>query len=211
MPKKSEFPRLRVHTRKGKDGQVWTSYYWDGRAAKTKDIPLGNDYGPALERWKEIEQKGSTWRPPRRIAVARREIGKRRRFAETLWDDLPQWGKRMYLNAEKRAAALGSPFLLTVDDLAATISRAGKRCEVSGIEFVEGQGRHPFAPSIDRINSSIGYRADNIRVVCLIVNFALNSWGEEPLFTLAESLLRNGMRNHSGNGQPAEFEAALSP
>ena len=183
----SEYPRLRTHTRRGASGQTWTSYFWDGRVAKVKDIPLGTDLGLAIERWKEIE-RGVYIKPAKEKVAGRRVVGKRRKFTAGLWDELPQWGKRMYLNAETRAATLGHPFVLTVGELAATIKRANGKCEVSGIEF-EGDGkRDPFSPSVDRIDSRIGYRADNIRVVCLIVNFAMNTWGEAPLRLLAERL-----------------------
>lgn len=56
MPKKVPYPRLRSHTRKGKAGQVWTSYYWDGRPDGEKDTPLGNDYTEALRQWHELAE-----------------------------------------------------------------------------------------------------------------------------------------------------------
>lgn len=31
MPKRSKHPRLRVHVKRGKAGQVWTSYWFDNR------------------------------------------------------------------------------------------------------------------------------------------------------------------------------------
>jgi integrase len=51
MPKKTRYPGLRSHTRKGKGGQRWTSYYLDCRPAK--DIPLGSDYAEAVLKWHE--------------------------------------------------------------------------------------------------------------------------------------------------------------
>ena len=42
-----------------------------------------------------------------------------------------------------------------------------------------GQARRPFAPSLDRIDSSGGYTRDNTRLVCQAVNFALNAFGED--------------------------------
>lgn len=182
-------PRFRSHTRTGKNGQTWTNYYWDGRASQTKDIPLGNDLNLAIERWKQIE--GGSYKPPAKPKrVARRLAGKRRKFAVDLWDGVPPWGKRMFLSAETRAASLGRPFVLTVDQLRAAIDRAGGFCEVSGIPFSHAGERHPFSPSVDRIDSKIGYQEGNIRIVCLIANFAMNTWGEEPLYVLAESVWR---------------------
>lgn len=54
MPKKIEHPRLRVHVRKGKGGQVWTSWYYDRRPDGLPDLPLGNDYAEALKLWDEV-------------------------------------------------------------------------------------------------------------------------------------------------------------
>jgi site-specific recombinase XerD len=51
MPKKTRYPGLRVHVRKGKNGQCWRSWYLDCRPAK--DIPLGSDYAEAVRKWHE--------------------------------------------------------------------------------------------------------------------------------------------------------------
>jgi hypothetical protein len=55
MPKKTKYPRLRTHVRKGAKGQVWTSWYYDRRPEP--DIPLGNDYQEALKKWDEIHNR----------------------------------------------------------------------------------------------------------------------------------------------------------
>jgi integrase len=52
MPKKTRYPGLRSHTRKGKGGQRWTSFYLDRRPEK--DIPLGSDYTEAVRKWAEL-------------------------------------------------------------------------------------------------------------------------------------------------------------
>jgi integrase len=52
MPKKTRYPGLRVHVRKGKNGQVWRSWYMDRRPEK--DIPLGSDYTEAIRKWAEL-------------------------------------------------------------------------------------------------------------------------------------------------------------
>jgi integrase len=51
MPKKTRYPGLRVHVRKGKNGQCWRSWYLDCRPAK--DIALGSDYAEAVRKWHE--------------------------------------------------------------------------------------------------------------------------------------------------------------
>lgn len=57
MPKTSAYPRLRVYIKRGKKGQVWTSYAYDMRGTGQPDIPLGNNYAAALLRWQEITEQ----------------------------------------------------------------------------------------------------------------------------------------------------------
>ena len=52
--KKSKYPRLRSHTRKGRSGQVWVSYWFDMRGTGKPDIPLGKDYATAILQWAKI-------------------------------------------------------------------------------------------------------------------------------------------------------------
>jgi site-specific recombinase XerC len=54
MPKRTPYPRLRTHVRKGAKGQVWVSYFYDRRPEK--DIPLGSDYDEAIKKWREIHE-----------------------------------------------------------------------------------------------------------------------------------------------------------
>jgi hypothetical protein len=66
----------------------------------------------------------------------------------------------------------------------------GARCALTGIQFDlcvvgTGQARRPFAPSLDRIDSSEGYTRDNTRLVCQAVNFALNAFGEDVFREIA--------------------------
>jgi len=69
------------------------------------------------------------------------------------------------------------------------IIEQGFRCAVTGAKFDltvdEKSGRRPMAPSIDRIDSSLGYTEDNVRLVCQITNLALNNWGEDYLLKIA--------------------------
>jgi integrase len=54
MPKPSKYPKLRASIKRGKAGQVWTSYWYDMRGTGKPDVALGNDYTEALRRWAEI-------------------------------------------------------------------------------------------------------------------------------------------------------------
>lgn len=105
--------------------------------------------------------------------------------------------RSLYLLAQtrKRAKAKGLPFDL--DAHAATIQQridAGI-CELTGYPFdltpCEEKGIRKFnGPSIDRIDNARGYTYDNIRIVLNIVNFAMNTWGEDVLREVMEYWLR---------------------
>lgn len=91
--------------------------------------------------------------------------------------------KSVRRNAERR----GLPYVLGEADLEHMVARAGGRCEVTGIRFSMrrfGTPRAPFAPSIDRIDCSLGYAPGNVRLVCQIANLAMNEWGDDALIRL---------------------------
>jgi hypothetical protein len=57
MPKTSKYPKLRVCVKRGRAGQVWTSYWYDKRGTGEPDIPLGTDLGEAIRRWDELHNR----------------------------------------------------------------------------------------------------------------------------------------------------------
>lgn len=48
--------------------------------------------------------------------------------------------------------------------------------------------QEPFAPSLDRVEIAKGYTPDNTRVVCMVFNFARNTWGDAPVLQMAAAL-----------------------
>lgn len=64
------------------------------------------------------------------------------------------------------------------------------RCQVTNISFVLTDGHHPFAPSLDRIDSCKGYTKDNIQVVVLIYNTAKRQFLHEDVMTMAQALVK---------------------
>jgi len=72
------------------------------------------------------------------------------------------------------------------------VARADGRCEVTGIPFsfdhVRGVSRRPWVPSLDRKNSRKGYTKENVRLVCVAANLAMNEWGVSVLKRLADSM-----------------------
>lgn len=88
----------------------------------------------------------------------------------------------VFRQTKKNAAKRGIPFEIDQVFFFSLLKRQDHRCAVSGIEFTDdkpaGSTRRPYAPSIDRIDSSIGYTEQNTRVVCTAVNYAMNEWGD---------------------------------
>ena len=82
---------------------------------------------------------------------------------------------------------------LSKDELKALWARANGKCQLTGIPFSSerkpGCVKRPWMPSVDRIDCSKGYTADNCRLVCVAVNLALNEFGDEVLLTIAKGLL----------------------
>lgn len=97
-------------------------------------------------------------------------------------------------NAKRRAKEASIDFDLDKDFIDILYNQQGGKCAVTGIDFIFEKGetfRRPFAPSIDRVDSTIGYIKDNVRLVCTVVNISLNEFGEEVFRKMCEAYLEN--------------------
>lgn len=68
------------------------------------------------------------------------------------------------------------------------------KCAITNIDFCFEKSksfRRPFSPSIDRIDSSLGYSKNNVRLVCTIVNLALNEFGDDAFDKMCKSYVEN--------------------
>ena len=106
----------------------------------------------------------------------------------------PPWARRLHTKIKYSAKKRGISFALTFNELDSIICESHGRCSLTGIklEWPETKSHHihPWLPSIDRINSSMGYTRENVRIVCAAVNIALNEWGVETLEMVAARLLK---------------------
>lgn len=66
------------------------------------------------------------------------------------------------------------------------------RCAITGKTFnLQKYGiKRAFAPSIDRINCNEGYSKNNVRLVCLIVNIALNDFGDAAIDIMCQEYIK---------------------
>jgi hypothetical protein len=177
MPKVTQYPKLRSHTRSRKRAGSLTYYFFDMRGTGKPDVNLGTDWALALKRWAEI----SASMPPRQKAV-------KPPHPNAAYMALPAWAKKLYQAAKHRATDTGRRFTLTRNEFAAVVRR-DQCCAVSGMPFQQGK-RHPFSPSLDRRDSRGGYTLENVRIVVLAANVAMNSWGDGALAELASAVVK---------------------
>lgn len=99
--------------------------------------------------------------------------------------------------AKNRSARKGITCTLTAADITSALEAAGDRCEITGLAFDYGPKknadwrRRPMAPSLDRRSNKGGYDLDNIRVVCVCVNIAINEWGLENFEKVCQAFVKN--------------------
>lgn len=104
----------------------------------------------------------------------------------------------MRIRARERSQVRGQEIEITTEDVYLMLVDSGARCAVTGIALdlsppTDGQKkRRPWAPSIDRIDSTKGYTKNNSRIVCCAANFAMNMWGEGILVKMLQSYKTSG-------------------
>ena len=84
---------------------------------------------------------------------------------------------------------------IDLDFLTNLCEQQNGKCKLTDIDFTfklrEKEKGHfnPFNPSIDKIDSKKGYTKDNVRLVCVVVNLALNEFGEEVFKLMCQSYI----------------------
>lgn len=100
------------------------------------------------------------------------------------------WLRKTYASVLRRTRGKGWTSCLTLQELSQILLQSGGRCAVTGLRFtLSAKVRDPFAASLDRIDSSLGYNYGNVRIVLLAVNLAMSHWGEESLMIIARALI----------------------
>lgn len=69
------------------------------------------------------------------------------------------------------------------------------KCEATGVDLClehdENVTHAAFAPSIDRIDNSLGYTKNNCRIVCVCYNKAKSDYSSESVLKMAIGLVKN--------------------
>ena len=149
------------------------------RVAGQRGCDLPSPTSPSFEQALADARQGVRVGPARQRAIAR--MADVRRYA------FEQFAFRVVAKAKERSSSR-IPFALTAEHVIALAERQDYRCAVTGIALdispPKRTRRKPFEPSLDRIRPNLGYVEGNVRVVCNIVNFAMNEWGEDALWDL---------------------------
>lgn len=100
----------------------------------------------------------------------------------------------LFNSTKKSASERELAFDLSKEFIEELFASQNHKCAITKILFDNrvsgGTGKsNPFRPSIDRIDCSQGYTKDNVRLVCVAVNFALNEFGEAVFKQICEAYL----------------------
>ena len=103
--------------------------------------------------------------------------------------------KKSLRGAKSRSKEKNLDFDLTFDYLFELNKSQNSCCKLTNLPFDLNPpkykaGHNPFSPSIDRIDSTKGYTKDNVRLVCIAINIALNQFGEDFFFNLVKNYLK---------------------
>lgn len=120
--------------------------------------------------------------------------------------------KRIFKTASRRAKDNGIEFTLSESDIADLIQTSNGFCSLTHIPFstarIDGAYRAPYAPSLDRIDSARGYHKDNVRLVCVAVNWALSDWGQGVFEAIATGYVSSKLREFCLIGNGAKNQTA---
>jgi hypothetical protein len=98
---------------------------------------------------------------------------------------------------KQRSIKRGWDFDVDVNFIRELFAKQEGKCALTKIPFnfnhVKNKKyeRDPFCMSLDRVNPNKGYTKDNVRLVCMIVNLALNNFGDNAFAKMCEEFVSN--------------------
>jgi hypothetical protein len=132
------------------------------------------------ERYHKVKSDNPSYNKER-YSIYREQYLKRRKE----WSS-SEYGRlyNIYCAAKQRSSKKKTPFSITFDDVIKMFNDQQGLCSLSGMKLItnetrkEGKNYYPYAPSIDKIDPAKGYVLGNIRIVSVIVNLSLNTFGD---------------------------------
>lgn len=97
----------------------------------------------------------------------------------------------MLLKCQSRARAKGLECSLTLDDVKRLTEPMVCSVTRLPLSWTSEHAENPFAPSLDRLDNSVGYTLANVRLVCWAYNKARSIWPDEVFDRLARSYVEN--------------------
>ena len=83
-----------------------------------------------------------------------------------------------------------SEHAITEEDIQNQLTLQNYKCKYTGVDLCYGKGKL-YQPSVDRIDSSLGYTRDNICIVSVAINDAKNDLSMEQLIINAYNNINN--------------------
>lgn len=152
-----------------------------------------NDYFSikGKERYHNIKKENPKYNKER-YSIYREQYLKRRKE----WS-MSEYGRlyNIFQAAKERSSRKKIPFDISFDDVVKMYNDQKGLCSLSGLKLVTNELResnkhyYPYAPSIDKIDPSKGYVLSNIRIVAVIVNLALNQFGDDVFDIMCKSYI----------------------
>lgn len=152
-----------------------------------------------FQRWRRAHRKENAERM-RRFRKEKPQQAKaiKERFAKAFPGYMKvyqkEWNRKNFaaylLKATRgRAKQRGHRFTLTKEWVVRKLALG--KCEQTNVPFsYDFKVKHPFRPTIDRINSKLGYTAKNCQMVCCIFNLAKSNWGNETVWQMIRTAKR---------------------
>jgi hypothetical protein len=100
--------------------------------------------------------------------------------------------KTQIRNAKRRSIIKMLEFNINYDDLLKHYKSIDFKCEITKVNFsFDNLEKNIMQPSLDRIDSNMGYTIGNIQIVCLGYNYMKNSFNLESVNTFLNLLKNN--------------------
>lgn len=157
-----------------------------------KWVSLGCDKAEAIRRGRDLYD-GIVRDPTLGLDLSKlqdRSIASIGRHARTVTNVLE--------SSRRGARDRGLTFELTMQDISDLLIEADGHCTATGIQFSSvreiGSRLSLWKPSLDRIDSRLGYVLGNVRFVCAAFNIAAQEHGDEVFEKMALGFLKNCQR-----------------